>query len=87
MNLHLEIPEDLARRLAPDDSALARAALEALAIEGVRSGRLTTFQARQLLGIESRFDMDGFLNAHGVFADLTAADVLKDADVALGAAR
>jgi hypothetical protein len=48
---------------------LARAALEAVALEGVRSGKLTVSQARRLLGIESRYEMDGFLKAHGVFLD------------------
>lgn len=87
MTVKLEIPEEFARRLAPDDASLARAALEALAVEGVRSGKLTAFQARRLLGIESRFDMDGLLKAHGVFLDLTAQDVLNDAEAALAARR
>ena len=38
MQVTLELPEDLARRIAADVSALSRAALEALALEGVRSG-------------------------------------------------
>jgi hypothetical protein len=65
MNVHLEIPEELARQLASDATGVARAALEAIALEGVRSGKLTVSQARRLLGIESRYEMDGFLKAHG----------------------
>ncbi len=42
MQVTLELPEDLAWRFATDSSGLSRAALEALALEGVRSGRLTT---------------------------------------------
>jgi len=33
--------------------------LETLAAEGVRSGKLTIFQADSLLGIQSRYAMDG----------------------------
>ena len=49
MDVHLEVPEEFARRLAADPKSLARVALEALAAEGVRSGKLTIFQARSLL--------------------------------------
>lgn len=87
MDVHLEIPDDLARQLASDAEALARTALEALTAEGVRSGKLTTFQARTLLGIASRHEMDGFLKAHGVFLDLTLDDVRRDTDTALRASR
>jgi len=87
MDVHLEVPEEVARRLAPDFKGLARAALEALAAEGVRSGKLSVFQARTLLGIQSRYEMDGFLKAHGVLLDLTLEDVQKDTDAALASSR
>ena len=87
MQVHLEIPEDLARQLAADPTGLTRAALEAVALEGVRSGKLTVSQARRLLGIRSRYEMDGFLKAHGVFLELTLDDVRKDSDTALAFSR
>lgn len=87
MDVHLEIPEELARRIAPDVSGLTRAALEAIALEGVRSGKLTASQARRLLGIQSRYEMDGFLKAHGVVLDLTLDDVRRDSDAALASSR
>jgi hypothetical protein len=40
MDVHLEVPEELARQLASDAVALARVALEALAAGGVRSGAI-----------------------------------------------
>ena len=52
MDVHLEVPEEFARQLASDSAGLARVALEALAAEGVRSGKLSAFQARTLLGIQ-----------------------------------
>ena len=87
MDVHLEIPEEVARQLASDANGLARAALEAIALEGVRSGKLTVAQARRLLGIQSRYEMDGFLKAHGVFLDLTLEDVRRDSEAALTLAR
>jgi hypothetical protein len=47
MDVHVEVPEELARQLASDSEDLARVALEALAAEGVRSGKLSVFQARE----------------------------------------
>jgi hypothetical protein len=87
MEVHLEIPEELARRIASDASGLTRAALEAIGLEGVRSGKLTISQARRLLGIQSRYEMDGFLKAHGVVLDLTLDDVRRDSDAALASSR
>ena len=87
MDVHLEVPEEFARQLASDSKGLARVAIEALAAEGVRSGKLSVFQARSLLGIESRYEMDGFLKAHGVFLDLTLEDVQQDSDTALALSR
>jgi hypothetical protein len=66
---------------------LARVALEAFATESVRSGTLSVFQARQLLGIQSRCEVDGLLKTHGVFFNLTLEDVQKDSDAALAASR
>jgi hypothetical protein len=57
-------------------------ALEAVALKGVRSGKFNVSQARRLLGIDSRCEMDGFLKAHGVFLELTLDDVWKDSETA-----
>lgn len=45
----------------------ARTALEAEAIEGYRSGALTSYQTRRLLGFQTRYELDGFLKAHNVW--------------------
>jgi hypothetical protein len=82
IHVTLEIPEDLSCRIADDPGGLSRAALEGLALEGIRAGKLTVSQARRLIGIGSRYEMDGFLKAHGLFLDLTLDDVRNDSDVA-----
>jgi len=83
MQVTLDLPEDLAQHFAENAGGVSRAALEALAIEGVRSGKLTVAQARRLLGIRSRYEMDGFLKAHQVFLPITIEDVRRESETAL----
>ncbi len=61
MKILVELPDDVAKHPDP-----GRAALEALAIEGYRSGGLTHYQARQLLGL-SRFEFDRFLKDRNIY--------------------
>lgn len=67
MQVTVEIPDDVARILAPQGRDPARATLEAVAIEGYRSGALSAYQVRRLLGFETRYELDGFLKAHNVW--------------------
>jgi len=83
MQVTLELPEDLARCLGQDGLALSRAAIEALALEGVRSGKLSTAQARRLLGFRTRSQVDAFLKAHGVDLPLTIEQVRRDSETVL----
>jgi predicted HTH domain antitoxin len=61
MTITVTLPEDLLQHADP-----AREALEALAIEGYRTGALTTRQTRLLLGFSTRYQLDGFLKEHAV---------------------
>lgn len=67
MQVTVEIPDDMAQKLTQNGQDPARTTLEALAIEGYRSGTLTAYQARRLLGFETRYELDGFLKAHNVW--------------------
>ncbi len=71
MNVTVRIPDALAERLAADGADLERQALEALALEAFRAGRLTRFELRELLGLETRFELDGFLKEHGINDGMT----------------
>lgn len=82
IRVHLDLPEEVAQQFAAEPGGITRAATEALAIEGVRSGKLTAFQACQMLGIRSRQKMDGFLKAHGIFLPDTVEGIVKDSDTA-----
>jgi hypothetical protein len=66
MTLSIEIPDEAVSLLVPEGQDPARVALEAMAIEGYRSGALTTYQTRKLLGFNTRYQLDGFLKAHNV---------------------
>ena len=82
MQVTIEIPEDLAIIFGAGPADLSKTALEGLALEGLRSEKLSISQARRLLGIGSRYEMDGFLKAHDIFLPLTVDDVLRDAETA-----
>ena len=75
MQITVELPDDLASH--PN---AARETLEAVAIEGYRSGALTAFEARTLLGIETRYEFEGFLKDHEVWEHAySVEDLLEDA--------
>ena len=78
MNLTLHLPDDLAARLGADGADLSRRAMEALASEEYRAGRLTKQDLRQLLGLETRAELDGFLKAHGLFEPYTLLDLERE---------
>ncbi len=63
MNVTLRIPDDLVQRLSGGDGDLSRRALEALATEAYRAGRLTRAELRRLLGFETRANSTAFSNS------------------------
>jgi hypothetical protein len=87
MNITFEIPDDLAAALTSSGQDLGRAALEALALEGYRSDRMTEADIRQLLGFETRMEVHGFLKEHGAFLPYTLEDLEHDRAVARQVAR
>ena len=53
---------------------LSRRALEALALEEYRCGHIGKADLRRLLGLTTRYELDGFLKAHQVWTDYTIED-------------
>lgn len=78
MNLTVEIPDDLAQRLSTGGGDLSRRALEALAAEGYRQGRLHKPDLRRLLGFTTSDQIDTFLQAHEVWIDYTLEDLERE---------
>jgi hypothetical protein len=78
MNLIIEIPDEVAERLTAEGGDLSRRALEALALEEYKRGRLTKPELRRLLGFSTRIELDAFLKAHEVFGSYKPADLARD---------
>lgn len=74
MNVTVRIPDELAERLSAGGADLERRALEAFALAEYQAGRLTDSELCRLLGIETRYELDGILKARGIFHDATLAD-------------
>lgn len=74
----LNIPDDLARQVAPEGKDPARVALETLALEGYRSEVLSESALRQMLGFQTRMEVHTFLKQHGVYLHYDVSDLEKD---------
>jgi hypothetical protein len=67
MEVTIHVPDALGRRLRERwGDGLPRHVVESWVLEDYRAGVLTTEEVRQLLGYETRFEVHGFLKAHGV---------------------
>ena len=79
MTVQFNIPEGVEDSLREVwGSDLARAALEALAIEGYRTGKLSRFQVQQLLGFGDRWETEAWLGDRGVNVNYALDDLETD---------
>jgi predicted HTH domain antitoxin len=72
MEITVKLPDDLVQHADPRGEAL-----EALAIEGYKTGALSHFQASQLLGL-SRIEFDGFLKERQIYDHAYDVQDLED---------
>jgi hypothetical protein len=79
MTVSIDIPQQAERLLreAFGDN-LGRAALEAIAIEGYRGGKLTAFEVQTLLGFEDRWETQAWFASRKVNLNYSLEDL--DAD-------
>lgn len=78
MDVTVQIPDDIAGRMMAESGDLPRLALEALAVEEYNRGHITGPELRRLLGFGTRYQLDGFLKAHGVYEDYTLEDFERE---------
>jgi predicted HTH domain antitoxin len=78
MSVTIELPEEIERQLETEWGNLPRRALEAVALEGYRSGALTLAQLRRILGFETRMEADAFLKQHDVQLEYSVEDLVRD---------
>src|SRR3984885_14841118 len=87
MTITVELPDLLAGVLSAEGKDPARAVLEAMALEGYRTEQLTEADLKELLGLETRMEVHGFLKEHGVFLHYTLYHLEQDSAVAIDSAR
>jgi hypothetical protein len=78
MEVTLHIPDDVAKRLAAAGGDIPRRALEAFGLGEYKAGRLTDAQLRELLGFQTRDELDGFLKAHELWLNYTSEDLERE---------
>ena len=78
MQITFNIPDELARQVTPEGKDPARVTLEALALEGYRTERLSESEVRQMLGYETRMEVHAFLKEHGVYLQYDVSDLKQD---------
>ena len=66
MEVSIQIPDSLLKRLQEQWGDLPRRVLESVVLEGFRERIVTTEGLRQLLGFETKFDVHPFLKEHDV---------------------
>ena len=72
MEVTFQVPDELVGDVTAAGD-LPRRALEAFALEELRSGRITEPQLCEMLGL-ARIQVDGFLKSHGVFEEYSLED-------------
>ena len=78
MRVTIQLPDDIAAALEEQWDDVPRRSLEAIAVEGYRSGALTESQVRRLLEFDTRFQVHALLKEHHVPLQYTAADIDDD---------
>ena len=78
MKVTIELPEDVSAALKGRWDDVPRRSLEAIAVEGYRTGALTENQVRRLLQLETRFQVHALLKEHQVPLQYTEADLEDD---------
>ena len=74
----ISLPDELLAAFSAKGQDLSRAALEALALEAYRTGKISAAQLRRLLGLQNRMQVDSFLKEHGVELEYRKEDLERD---------
>jgi len=80
MQVTIEIPDTLAAQLTAAGKDPSREALEALAADGYRNGRLFEEDIRIMLGYSTRMQVHALLKEHGVDLNFSVDDFQRDVE-------
>jgi len=78
MKVTIQLPEDISAALEERWDNVPRRALEAIAVEGYRTGALTEAQVRRTLELDTRFQVHALLKEHHVPLRYSQADLEDD---------
>jgi len=73
VQVSLQIPDEIARRVIDAGGDVSRRALEAFVLAELRAGRIDEPELAEALGL-GRLQLDDFLKSHGIFDDYTPDD-------------
>jgi predicted HTH domain antitoxin len=78
MVVQLQLPDDIAAKLAEKWDDLPRCALQAIAVDAYRDGLLTAYEVQRLLDLPSRWKTEEFLRLAGADLGYTEEDLRED---------
>lgn len=81
MEIVLTIPDEVtAETQSGKNGASLRRLLEYVGVELYKAEILNGPQLQEMLGLESRFELDGVLKAHGVFFDYSPEQLAREVE-------
>lgn len=83
MEVTINLPEDVAKVFLANGENIEREVLEATALEGYRSGKLSQAQIKRMLGFETDMQADAFLKEHKVYLEYDLDDVKRETEFSL----
>jgi hypothetical protein len=78
MQVTIELPDSVAAEIRKSSGDIERRVLEAFGVESYRTGGLTGWQLRQLLGFQNRMELDAFLKKAGVCREYSPEELERD---------
>ena len=80
MEITINLPEDVANIYSANGENIERKILEATALEGYRSGRLSQAQVRRMLDLKTDMQVDEFLKEHKIYLEYDLEDIKRETE-------
>ena len=78
MQITIDIPDDLASQYIPAGRDASRAVLEDALVQAYREDRISGRQLMEVLGIPTRYELDGFLKSRQVWIEYTPEELEQE---------
>ena len=80
MAIMIELPQEIEQQLQSEWKDLERHALEGFVVEAFRSGKLSSFEVAQILGMQTRWVAIDFLSKRGAYPGYDLEELEEDRD-------